>query len=323
MKYRAIRIHLAIATEVLKRKGCEASLYRLYVVAKALDTDRRGAIPRDELAAMAGAALGQEPKSIAKLLRKGDGRYWHTGELRGTVLVFLHRPGRIARSLGLHHAGRRVADLPLDLYDSIAKWRACLMVASLMADGLTEAELKARSTIARVTGVSESTQKRWERGGQTAGIYDDGRGRAPIDSPRVMVHYAEVVARLYGATTPELKAMAVRAIAGEESAQRRGFFTPSGDDLLRQAPHYFRPLLIVKRGSVPNKDRQSSSPVIVGMGSEGLVRYALPNGKVQWGKPDGLILWSVNGRLEAIPVSDLRGRGRPPGLHMFTGVNID
>lgn len=231
----SVRIYPELARRASGRG--EERLYRAYALAK--ESQARGlipgvvatdGIPYGALVSYLCIETGDSRSSVQRWLRDGSGAYWDIereahGKVTPASRIFLPSPDRLARRLApktpetgnfASDAGRTMFRAPRSAVTSGVKaFRKLLFSTGLPANPT----VKPRSYIARRTGVSSSTQKRWENEG---GIYHhDGNGLAPVLSPPV---YSDRTALL-----PSHETLGPQPVASA-AAERRGYFTMHSRD---------------------------------------------------------------------------------------------
>jgi hypothetical protein len=104
-------------------------------------------------------------RQLRNLLREGDGTYW----TRDTERIWLRSAGNVALSLGVVRLTGQPVMLPLEaLVNGIGRFRAELYAAfhssrsKTAPDGTEQAAPIARETLTELSGVGETTQRRYE-----------------------------------------------------------------------------------------------------------------------------------------------------------------
>lgn len=183
----------------------EERLYLVWTVAKESQAQRRipgtshrEGILYETLVKSLSETLGWQRSSVRKALSAGQGSYWDIAS-GGKRLVYLPSPDRLAKRLAQLHgadssacAGHTMVRVRLgELRQSDGRvttkaWKKLLFGAQLPG----KAERMTRGLVAAKTGVSASTQRRYEHEGGT--YHSDGTGHAPVESPILLVDWTKL-----------------------------------------------------------------------------------------------------------------------------------
>lgn len=254
---------------------------------------------------MLATALNASLGSVRKQLSSGEGRYWSRN--RGKVALF--SPDRAAQALGEPHAGRRY--FVYELGDVVAgggikRWRA-LLANALLPGSIAHAP---RSKVKQWTGISESTQRRYESAGLTP--YTDESGQAPVLSPKRFDDYGRLLRSGDGDGPPtRFDPDMVGASLREEGV--RGFFKAYGS-IYRESPKTFVRLGKSHRRVVPRRFKVNSSSEKAYRGSDSNLVRVKAAGRYRWLNRDGwLRVQSEVGVFDVIPVREVEHDPRDPG----------
>ena len=141
------------------RRGCDAQ-YRVWLLARLLDTDGRGWLPLPYLYdLLCGGDLHLfEPPRLRTILRAGNGRFWILDNNK--ECLWLVNGYKLAALLGVEHFTRATAVMPLAvLVDGVARFRAEIFAGWLT--GRKEKNPISQACIQVLTGISPRTQRRY------------------------------------------------------------------------------------------------------------------------------------------------------------------
>lgn len=187
-------------------------------------------------------------------LAKGMGKFWH----RAGDFIYLHGADSAARALGRKNAGKEVVNYPLARVRTVHQYNAAVMDSLLPAT----VRLLTRRQVHKLTGVSPTTQLRWEHEGIT--FHTDGRGRTPVESPATFYDYSGLLPEhLSARETIGL----IRDTGAASGLSPRGFFSPKQGRLCRHAPKPFMSTGQRRRRNIHKKFRTATAPRSAGDGS--------------------------------------------------------
>jgi hypothetical protein len=163
----SVKLYPDIGLAMLREEQTAAG--RLWLLLRGLDEDGQGWLHtetvRELLTKKSSDTYLCGWRQLRNLLREGDGTYW----TRDAERIWLRSAGKVALSLGVGRLTGQPVMLPLEaLVNGIGRFRAELYAAfhssrtKTAPDGTEQAAPIARETLTELSGVGETTQRRYE-----------------------------------------------------------------------------------------------------------------------------------------------------------------
>jgi len=168
---RKISICVALNLKSIKR-GWGVPL-RFYYLLRFLDDGGCGKIELSDAVDILSEKLRQSKQNVRTILRKRGGVFWYVYGKR----IYLNAIEKVAEEIGLESLGERIALYEQELTDKLTKFKARAIYSIAARDsgrsfdihpktGKVEnkgGKIIARSTLTKLSGISRSTQRRYER----------------------------------------------------------------------------------------------------------------------------------------------------------------
>ena len=152
-----LKIHPDLALISLRDKRDRE--YRLWTLARALDSEGSGRVPVDRLTVFASTLRGLSPGTVRRLLDAGDGAFWDRYTKAGKPWIRLRGLAPVCEALGVEKLRHDPVLLPDRSARTLRAWRSAIFATLFGRDFGTPIS---RRVLEELTGRSPRTQRNYQ-----------------------------------------------------------------------------------------------------------------------------------------------------------------